>query len=303
MESGSPAGEGLHLAEMLGRFWAWRGHLSEGRAWLERALAVAPPEPSRWQVNAVLEMSELAYRQGDMRAARFEEALPLARALGDPELISLALNGLGNLVSTAGDYDRAKALYEEQLALDRERGVSGTLGNLGILAASQGDLSRAAALFVESLEISQEIGDTMGTSTALINMGQVALGRRCWQEAAGFLRDGLLQTAEINLLDIGLIEAFMGLGAVAGAMGKPEEAARLFGAAHGLTDRLGVFPDFVLPRVWDRAIAETQGALGEDAYVAAHATGAALSLEEAIAEVLAVDEEMTGDTDGTEAAG
>src|SRR3954454_21458961 len=90
----------------LWQFWWTRGHLSEGRGWLERFLERArgltgedrdePREeaaPAPAQAKALLGAGFLAMQQSDWRTARarLEAGLALSRALGDPRLTAWLL--------------------------------------------------------------------------------------------------------------------------------------------------------------------------------------------------------------------
>jgi hypothetical protein len=74
-----------------------------------------------------------------------------------------------------------------------------------------------------------------------------------------------------------------GFAHVAGAEGDAERAARLFGAAEALREALGAPLPPVERAHYDRSVAATRAALGEEAFAAAWAEGRALSLEQAIA--------------------
>ena len=129
----------LQMKAELWWFWYKRGHLSEGRRWLEAALE-----------NSMAPIS-----------ARAE-----------------ALNGAGVLARNQSDYERAREWLEESLLLRRELGdVTGTadvLVNLGTVALDRGDYPRARALFDESLSLRRESGDRWGTALALNNLGATA---------------------------------------------------------------------------------------------------------------------------------
>lgn len=280
----------LHLAERLDLYWEGRGYLSEGRRWLERALAVAPAEATHVRAKALLNLGRFARTQGDPKAvSRLEEALAIARTLGNMEVVSRSLAGLGNVAADAGDYARASILYEEQLTLDRERGdqTGVTLGiaNLGVLAAQQGDLVRASAMLEECVVHFRQQGDTWRSSFNSINLGQVALAQDRLADAARFLAEGMVG---LGTKEGVLGEALASLGAVAIATGQPAKAARLFGATDAFIESIGAFLDAVLPGEIDRAVAATRTALGNEAYAAAYAAGASLPLEEAMSEALAV---------------
>jgi hypothetical protein len=98
---------GLRLAAAVWRFWNVRGHLSEGRGWLEEVSAPA----------------------GAGAHTSFGTAAVRAKAL----------NGAGVLAYEQGDYARATVLHEESLALRHE------LGHKQGIAANLDWLARAAA--------------------------------------------------------------------------------------------------------------------------------------------------------------
>ncbi len=117
---------GLRLTRALWWFWQVRGHLSEGRAWLERFLALQESAPG--ESNAALVAGahtgagNLAWRQGDLApaAAHLEVSLALYRELSDVPGIAHVLNTLGLIADGNGAYAQANALFEESLALYRE---------------------------------------------------------------------------------------------------------------------------------------------------------------------------------------
>jgi predicted ATPase len=88
---------GLRLAGALGRFWDMRSHVTEGRTWLEAALAGAVAAPARPRAGALNAAGRLAFQQGDYEQAgtQYEEALALWRELGDQRGIAASLNYLG----------------------------------------------------------------------------------------------------------------------------------------------------------------------------------------------------------------
>ena len=110
---------GLRLAVALGHFWAVRGHLSEGQAWLERALSRWSEAPAPARAGALSAAGHLAYIKGEYeRAATLhEESLSVQRALGDQRGVALSLHNLGRVAHYSGDFERAAALYDESLAI------------------------------------------------------------------------------------------------------------------------------------------------------------------------------------------
>lgn len=201
---GSGQALGLRLAAALGRFWQVRGHLSEGRDWLERLLAVSSQTPADLRARALAAFGTLATLQGDPAAARaaLEEGLALWRALGARQGMADTLNRLGVLVAGQGDYPQAAGLYQECLALWREVGHQGSvaiaLNNLGIVARHQGDLPRAAAFYREALALYRTLGDKQRLAVVLLNLGVVCLTQGDYAEARVLYSESLAVRRELG---------------------------------------------------------------------------------------------------------
>ena len=200
--------DGLRLAGALWRFWYVRGHYSEGRQWLGRALARTQPgvvgedgptseEPSAARAKALSGAGNLALGQSDHAGARalYEESLTIQRQLGDQGGIAGSLNNLGMVASAQGDYAGARALYEESLTILRPLGhqqfLANVLSSLGHVAYGQGDYGEARALYAESLTIRRQLGDIdQGISYALMQPGDGGLSSRRLCCGAGLVRGG-----------------------------------------------------------------------------------------------------------------
>jgi len=199
--------EGLRLAGALWRFWYTRGHLSEGRAWLERLLekansaGILAPEA---QAKALRGSAVLATSQGDHEAAGrlCEQSLTLYRDLSDKQGIAISLNILGNVAVNLGDHARAIALSEESLALHRElgapRGIAVALNNLGSVLLKQNHAEQAGELFAESLVLNRELGDNRGSAIALTNLGEVARRRNDYGQAILLCEESLALTRDLH---------------------------------------------------------------------------------------------------------
>ncbi len=180
VEERGEAETSLRLASHLSRFWAVRSYLSEGRAWLEAALAVPGEAPPALRAAALDGASMFARAQGDhLRAAELAgEALILARTLGDVAATAQALYVLGVIAQMRGEHDRAAAFLEEGLVLARQLGnrkmIAWLLNVLGDVAAGRGDHDRAFALVEESLALKRTEGDQVGIAVSLINLGAMA---------------------------------------------------------------------------------------------------------------------------------
>lgn len=118
----------LRLASALVRFWWVRGYCNEGRAQIQSILghpstSARTPEWAK-ALRGLGELSlgraELAVGDYDAARAAFEESLSIYRALGDPAGTAAVLRDLGRLGVEVGDYANAHLLLDESLTLERE---------------------------------------------------------------------------------------------------------------------------------------------------------------------------------------
>jgi predicted ATPase/DNA-binding XRE family transcriptional regulator len=188
----------LRLAGALWRFWLMRGYASQGRAWLDRALAAAGATAAlAARALALGGAGALAHSQGDYAQAATcgEESLQHWRELGDPAGIAGALGLLALARRGQGEYAVAAALSEEALDIWRAQGdrqrTSATLTNLGALANDRGDYARAEGYLTESLALKRELGDTQGIAIALHNLAECARYLGDNDRAAALLEESL----------------------------------------------------------------------------------------------------------------
>jgi predicted ATPase len=171
----------LRLGGALGSFWQVGGHASEGRIFLERALARSEGVTAPVRAKALDDAGWLAIYQSDYDRAEVlgEESLALYRELGDTAGIADALDLLGWLAKERGNHTAASALYGEALALWREAGnktgIAWALHGLAYVTMYQGESVHAQALAQELLALSREIGDQDFISRAYRLLGQLAL--------------------------------------------------------------------------------------------------------------------------------
>jgi predicted ATPase/DNA-binding CsgD family transcriptional regulator len=179
-EAGHRKEMALSFGETVRRFWLIRGHYSEGRNFLERALAGSEGVVTSLRAYVLADAANLALIQGDYEQgeALCEDGLALFRELGDKQGISFCLYLLGGggqdwggRARTRGNLAVARSLTEEALALNRELGdkwgIAWDLLSLAGLLSQLGEYTRARALLEESLEMHRELGNTMGISGSL----------------------------------------------------------------------------------------------------------------------------------------
>ena len=293
-------GEGdaaLRLAVALQKFWYIRGHLREGRRWLEETLAATGDERSRERAEALYAASGLAFSQGEFDQAQvlLRESLALSRELEYGWGAAVALNSLARIALERGERERAEVLFGESLSLHREMGntrdIAIVLANLGEVAQGQGEYLRARELYEESLALRREIGDIRGVAVELANLGSVAheLGehehaRELFAESVDICR----QLGEKRVMALCL----EGLAMIAGARDDGGRAARLWGAAEALREAIGM-PLPPSKRPWqEREISAARSRTDDTAWTEAWWVGRNMPLERAIE--YALDAAATG---------
>jgi predicted ATPase/transcriptional regulator with XRE-family HTH domain len=278
------------LAGALHRFWYVGGHLSEGRAWAERALIGGHPTPPATRARALLAAGWLAWAQGDHSQAvdRVRHSLIVFRELDQTSGVAEGLYVLGMVAEDRGDYPQATALLTEALGLFRALGATSYVGfilnALGIVTYEQGDGERAAAFFGEALKQFRSVGDISGTAYALTNLGKVALAAGDLDQASARYRESLSLRKELGE-PVSLAGCLRGLAIVAAGSGQPEAAARLFGAAEALRERIGLPAPRHHAR-YEHAVAACRETLGDERLRTAWQDGRHLPLETAVTEAL-----------------
>jgi non-specific serine/threonine protein kinase len=199
--------------------------------------------------------------------------------------------------AATADVDPVDALFHESLEifgkLDDVWGMAACLSGMGNRAFARGDFAQAAAMMQEGLELARTHGDAWQTSYLLHGLGHV-----CWmlgrlEQCLAFLGEGLLLSQEIGDRR-GAPTCLQSFALIAGSHGLWDRATRLWGAAAALRQSAGLS---LWGQPWIRsreglttfdAVDAARAAVGEAAFMQAWSAGGALSLEEAVAEALAL---------------
>jgi predicted ATPase/DNA-binding CsgD family transcriptional regulator len=176
-------GEGelaLLLCGALWWFWNQRGYWSEGRRWLEAALALQEAQGrTAMRAKALMGAAVFAYHLGSPVVSSYiEESLSIYRELGDKRGLALLLSGLGVVLFAQKDVITARTRLEESLALAREVGdrwvLAYSLQNLGDAMYRSGDFKSARGFLQESVALYRELQDQQSLSRRLLELGRVS---------------------------------------------------------------------------------------------------------------------------------
>jgi predicted ATPase/DNA-binding CsgD family transcriptional regulator len=277
----------LRLACFLGQFWFQHGHLSEGRRWVEQALARADEAPADLRAEALWRAGQLANYQGDAERAisLLEAGVGLSQELGGTWVTPFGLLMLGIVAEDQGRYADAVPLLEEARTVaeqsENPSAIAYALGHLAVVAYGQGDLSRAVAVGEEALCVARSRGDTWAAGIALRCLALAACECGDLAGAAPHLIDALaIDFGQGNRNEIA--DDYASFAVLAAERGLMDEVSRLLGAAEALRTTVGAASALPEQATYERAGVVARSALGDDAFASAWASGRALSLEEAV---------------------
>ena len=276
----------LRLCAALGPFWRSHCHFSEGRRWLDRALALSAGQRSDLRSDLLNGAAYLSRARGDYDVAesQYRESLAIREELGDAAAISASLRFLGNVAFDRGDVVSAEDWWRRSLAaLDGVDDVvrrASVLNNLGVAAHHRGAEREAIALYDEVQTLAQQMGSVellararMNTATALLGLGEL-------DRAARVARDAVAGYAELDdTWD--LVDAVDVLASALGLAGRTTEAGWLYGGAAGLRTALDVRRPLTEERAHVATVAQVR-AIDEGAFDAAYAEGSCASLDQIV---------------------
>ncbi len=208
-EVGDSIGDGGEMALRFGgalqRFWMIRGHVTEGRTFLEEALARSKGIVTPGRAKALKAAARLSLVQGDYQRGEVlcEESLTLYRELEDTAGEAFSLYLLGIVAWRKGQSASARKLSEEALALSRAANdrelVASSLFQLAYMASFQGAYTSARDLYKENLALNRELGNKRGIAQSLFSLAQVLLVSQVDQEAVpALLEEGLGLSKELG---------------------------------------------------------------------------------------------------------
>jgi tetratricopeptide (TPR) repeat protein len=267
----------------LAGFWYIRGRVSEGRAWLEEALS-SPAGPRGLRAKAMLQLSNLLDSAGEYTKAEelAHEGVELYRKLEiEPKSLWAALNQHANVLLNLDQYDRAKTLHQEALALARKLGdarrIGQTLNNLAYLAYEQHDDEGAARLAQESLAQLRNEEDAFLRCTVLHTCGVTALRNGNDAHAARFLHESLSLAHDVGSAELSA-DCFTAIAALT-MREDPARAAQILGRAEALLEEGGLALSRPDSELFTSTVNQLEEHVGKASSDAARAAGRLLEAE------------------------
>jgi tetratricopeptide (TPR) repeat protein len=282
------------------RYWQLGGHLREGRALADAVIDMpGADEPSPGRMWSFAAAGGLAYWQADTpRAAELYRAeLETAGQIGHPAGEADAWYNLAATEAIGGNPEEAGTFLRRARERYRELGddiaYARTDWGVANILLIGGQDAEGVALVEAAKRRYAESGDVMYEALAAgsLAFAYLAFGRRVEALQAGLEAIGMtyairdIATTTIALADSAILLL---------DFNRNQEAATLMGAYHQLCDLHGVQPPAGIGQIilWSRVEERSIEALSSGDYAAAMQRGRAMSLDDAVAFVMAIGEEI-----------
>jgi tetratricopeptide (TPR) repeat protein len=241
------------------------GDYDGARRRYEAALAVDRALGEEQTHNAAIHLNNLGFaleQQGQLALAQayYSQSREIELHLGERAEAAKTMLNIGSIHETLGDVVKARSLYEEAIAIQREAGaerneLADALSALGSLLLDEGDAAGARAYLTEALDLNHSVykaDDHPEIARNLTNLGRVSLAAGDLAEARGYVDDALGMYGRVfgvDALNPSLGAVYHVLGEIHEAANRPEEAKHAYETAlrhdegKGNTTSLGVAED------------------------------------------------------------
>lgn len=283
--------DALRMASALYDFWRLTGRTAEGRSWMDRALNSGIKDAAM-MAEAYYRYGLLAFWQGNDEVAEssLQHSLRIARQIGDPTAIAVALCGLARVALRADDLDQARSLCNQALkavdGTDDKEGRQNALHVLAVTAQMRGDLVEARDRMTQRMELARGLGNFGGVAGDASNLSHVE--RRLGNLArAEELAVEAIQIADRRGDEWMIPYVLNALAACAVEATQFKRATQLLGVASLMVEQQGAaWPPDEAP-LFEQSRAAVEQALSAEDYEAAWSAGRAMPVSEIVSFALA----------------
>jgi predicted ATPase/class 3 adenylate cyclase len=239
---------GLVMCGRLWRFWHLRGHLREGTRITQTALDNPGAKARTFgRAKALIGLAGLLYWQLQYEPARrhYEEALAIARDIGDKTLEVETLYSLAYVRDIEGDYERAIKDFEDAQLLYESQGnelmAVWSLGSIGMTETLRGRHDVAVEMLDRTIGAFERLRDGFGIRNATAVKLRALMHLNRLKDARTLNRDVLRLSAQehdITSFSASLLDA----ASLFALTGDYERAALVTGAAQRIVEESGGQP-------------------------------------------------------------
>ena len=277
------------LASAVAEYWLLRGHGEDAR---QRLTGVLERYETRDRIRARL-LTHLADLDGiDKHEAlsSLESALGLWRELGDAPGAAQALETLGWLHDSFGEYESARIAHEQSLAVGRQAGVPeidqwGAMAGLCHLFVSSGEIESAESMARELRSLGARHGARRAEQLALHFLADCPLVAGNYAEAEDRYLHALAH-ARTSGLPRRCVDELLGIAMSRAGDGNHAHAVRLATAAYAEAEVLGKTSDHWWSKMQEWFIGGARASLAREELEEAERAGREAPFDAVLDEVL-----------------
>jgi class 3 adenylate cyclase/Tfp pilus assembly protein PilF len=140
-------------------------------------------------------------------------ALNIAKQMGHPAGIAIALNNVGSIYHNQADYPKALDYYIQSLKVNEQMRTAITLSNIGVIYMNQGNYPKALDYNMRSLEINEQKGDQYEVANALSNIGGIYMNQDDYPKSLDYYTQSLKIYEQIDH-QIGIAKSYGNIGLI-----------------------------------------------------------------------------------------
>lgn len=276
----------VELVVALRRLWD-PASVTEGRKWLEAALARIDDRRSRDACSVIGCLAHVAFRQGDWEAAARwgDEAIAIALETGDDATVIFQGYVRATVAYFRGDLAAARTGLEEALALARERGdrLNTAIGanDLALLSLQDGAVREGFALARECLETARALEQPVLESNAMVTLSLLEIAEGHFAEAETLVLGAIRIQRRSQAAPMQLAEGLVILALLTATTRSAALAGGLLGASDAYYESSGIVIEPYIADLRKEAREAVERRLGPRGAHAALRDGAFLTLEDA----------------------
>ncbi len=203
LDSGNDGIAGVRLAVGLRRFWLRELFVTEGRRWMEQALATGLGAPmDRAQAHRTLGLFAQFRMEHEAAASHLSAAMDLIGPDGDHASGAQICRDLGNIACGRGEHalarDHFTRAFEHGRAGGSPRDVVAAANSRGLCWYHDGDLKRARSELDEALVLARQCGDDVEVGRSCLFLSAVALLAGRFADARSMLDQAIERFAAVE---------------------------------------------------------------------------------------------------------
>ena len=140
----------------------------------------------------------------DLSIQYYEEALEMALKNDHQELLGSIYGNMGNVYFLQGEYEKARNVHLQSLALDEKKGnlqgIGNTYHNLAMLYEAESNFSQAEEYYLKSLELDKKLNNLQGPVLTLMQLSGLSYEQEDFSQALSYAEKALVLSDTLDNL-------------------------------------------------------------------------------------------------------